>query len=91
MSTSTAALSRPFKLGAGSQARRDVDALYNLAPSAAAHPNLALSWHGYVTGGGLSDVFFQHSSGTMQFSPHRNGDLREAVLAIYALCSLTGV
>jgi hypothetical protein len=80
-------LAARLKDKADQNTRRDVDALYDLARSAAAHPNLALSWHGYVTGAKLSDVFVQHSSGSMQLSPHRNGDLREAVLAIYALCN----
>ncbi|UQN10385.1 hypothetical protein [Deinococcus sp. QL22] len=84
-------LSARLKLGAGSEARRDVDALYDLALSAAGHPNLALSWHGYVTRAFLGDVFTPHSSGTMQLASRRSGDLREAVLAIYALCRLTGV
>lgn len=81
-------LSARLKLGAGSETRRDVDALHALALSAAAHPNLALSWHGYVTAPHLADVFAPHSTGTMQLAPRRNGDLREAVLAIYALCRL---
>jgi hypothetical protein len=80
-------LAARLKDKADQNTRRDVEALYDLALSAAAHPNLAMSWHGYVTGGYLGDVFAPHSSGTMQLAPRRNGDLREAVLAIYALCN----
>lgn len=62
-------------------------ALYALACDSAQHPNLALSWHGYVTGGRLGDVFVAHAaSGGLQLASHRSGDLREALREVYAQC-----
>lgn len=63
-----------------------VDDLVNLAIQSASHPNLARSWHGYVSGARLGDVFAEHSSGTLQLAPRRNGDLREAALEIARQC-----
>ena len=70
----------------GSSSPEDLDALFDLACASAAHPNLALSWHGYVTSSRLGDVFREHTSGGMQLSPNRSGDLREALREVYAQC-----
>lgn len=65
----------------------DLDALFDLAVQSATHPNLALSWHGYVTSSRLGDVFTPHAaSGGMQLASHRSGDLREALREVYAQC-----
>jgi hypothetical protein len=70
----------------GGSAPEDLDALFDLAVQSAAHPNLALSWHGYVTSPRLGDVFRVHASGGMQLSPNRSGDLREALQEVYCQC-----
>ncbi|KQR33138.1 hypothetical protein [Deinococcus sp. Leaf326] len=71
----------------GSSAPDDLDALFDLACASAAHPNLALSWHGYVTSSRLGDVFAPHAaSGGMQMASHRSGDLREALQEVYCQC-----
>lgn len=56
-----------------------------LTLDAATHPNLARSWHAYITSPRLSDIYAPHSSGTMQLAPRRNGDLREALERIMVL------
>ena len=70
----------------GGSSGEDLDALFDLAVQSATHPNLALSWHGYVTSSRLGDVFREHTSGGMQLSPNRSGDLREALREVYAQC-----
>ncbi len=74
------------KLWASGVPTDDLKALHSLAIHAVGRPNLALVWHSYVSGARLNDVFVLHSSGSMQLAPRRNGDLREAVLSIYAEC-----
>lgn len=56
-----------------------------LTLDAATHPNLARSWHAYLTSPRLGDVYAPHSSGTMQLAPRRSGDLREALERIMVL------
>ncbi|MCD0156028.1 hypothetical protein, partial [Deinococcus sp. 6GRE01] len=61
-----------------------------LMMSAARHPNLARAWHSYITSPRLGDIYRWHeASRTLQLSPNRNGDLREAVEQLYRACRLT--
>lgn len=63
----------------------DLTALHALALDSARHPNLAMSWHAYVTGSRLGDVFTPHqASQSMQLASGRSGDLREALNQVYA-------
>lgn len=72
------------KLGGGG-VRSDLDALHALAIESAKHPNLALSWNGYVTSNRLGDVYTHHqASRSMQLASGRSGDLREALREVYA-------
>lgn len=70
----------------GRAMKESVAAITELALQGCAHPNLARSWHGYVTGARLGDVFAEHSSGSVQLAPRRSGDLREAALEIARQC-----
>lgn len=69
-----------------SGSRAEVDALYTLALGSARHPNLARSWHAFVTSPRFGDLFREHVSGTVQLNPNRNGDLREAALEVFRQC-----
>lgn len=64
----------------------DVDLLLAMALEGERSPNLARAWHAYVTSARLGDVFIPHASGSVQLSPNRSGDLREAVLQLYGRC-----
>lgn len=71
---------------AGSGNARALDELTGLALEGAGRPNLAQAWCSYVEGPRLGDIFRAHVSGSMQLCPGRTGDLREAALAVLAMC-----
>jgi len=73
---------------------RSLDELVGMVSGHARRPNLAMSWHGYLSAPRLANIFLLHAGrgerASVQRANGRSGDLGEAALGVAGLCRSIG-
>lgn len=71
---------------------RNLDELVGMISGHARRPNLAMSWHGYLSSPRLSNIYLLHATErpTVQRAAGKSGDLGEAALLVSGLCRTVG-